>query len=385
MAGSFRFKPSFNDEAVLAKLNELGLEFHNQLKYLKLPSITIPSRTSSNIHYDAKKGYFVLGGRREVRRASHIGHLRSLTQLLWVANIAKEQILKQEYQTLRSLYYIARPDPLVSFEIRGSSKLEGRKRKASLEMVKLLSIVADLEAVSGIPREYFKFLPKAERSYIYGDVTIEYTTKDPEYHGRRLNLTAAPDGTKIGIDTVTSKFIECKADKIIIIEKDGIFGMLVKQKAHRKLKALLICTSGQSPRFGRLFIRRLNIELGLPAYILTDADPWGMQIAMVIIAGAANTAHIAELATPNAKWVGLWASDIKDYKLGSMPLNERDVSILKSLKKDPRYQTSFWQNHIEEFLKKGRKAELDSLAEHGYSTLLNEYLPEKLKEAEYIT
>jgi hypothetical protein len=95
---------------------------------------------------------------------------------------------------------------------------------------------------------------------------------------------------------------------------------------------------------------RLHDELGLPVYILTDGDPWGMHIAMVIISGSANAAHLRELTTPDARWSGVWASDIVDYKLPSDPLTEMDVKRLYELQKDPRYRDQ--RGYYEKFLVK---------------------------------
>jgi intein/homing endonuclease len=130
----------------------------------------------------------------------------------------------------------------------------------------------------------------------------------PGYEGKRLNLASHPDGMMIGPALTNAEFVECKADKIIAIEKGGLFTRFVEEKVHDKYKAILVHTAGQAPRATRSLIRRLNKELDLPVYIFCDADPWGMHIAMVIISGSANAAHLRDLNTPDAKWAGVWAS-----------------------------------------------------------------------------
>jgi len=150
---------------------------------------------------------------------------------------------------------------------------------------------------------------------------------------------------------------------------------------HKKFNALLVLTAGQAPRATRHFIRRLNNELNLPVYIFTDGDPWGMHIAMVIISGSANAAHLRELNTPDARWSGVWATDIVNYKLPTDPLDEVDIKRLFELQKDPRYKEDpLWQREIKTFMKIRRKAEQEAFSRYGLTYIVDEYLPTKLEE-----
>ena len=103
-------------------------------------------------------------------------------------------------------------------------------------------------------------------------------------------------------------------------------------------------------------------------------------LAMVIISGSANAAHLRNLNTPDAKWSGVWASDIVKYKLPSDPLDDVDIKRLHELQKDPRYQEDpLWRKEIKTFLKIKRKAELEAYARYGLTYIVDEYLPTKLK------
>ncbi|MEM2577074.1 MAG: DNA topoisomerase IV subunit A, partial [Candidatus Bathyarchaeia archaeon] len=126
-------------------------------------------------------------------------------------------------------------------------------------------------------------------------------------------------------------------------------------------------------------IRRLNQELDLPVYIFTDGDPWGMHIAMVIISGSANAAHLRELTTPDAKWAGVWATDIEKYKLPSDKLTDLDIKRLNELKADPRYEGKLWKREIETFLRIKKKAEQEAFSRYGLTYIVDEYLPAKLE------
>jgi DNA topoisomerase-6 subunit A len=241
------------------------------------------------------------------------------------------------------------------------------------------NVITDLETVSRYAREDFNVFPE-ERSAIFGDLTIEYTV--PGYEGKRLNLTSHPDGVMIGPALTSSEFVKTSADKVIAIEKGGLFTRFVEEQVHKKYNAVLVLTAGQAPRATRHFIRRLNQELDLPVFIFTDGDPWGMHIAMVIISGSANAAHLRELTTPDAKWSGVWASDIVDYKLPSDPLTDIDMKRLSELQKDPRYEGALWQRETKTFIKIRKKAEQEAFSRYGLTYIVDEYLPAKLEESE---
>jgi DNA topoisomerase-6 subunit A len=100
----------------------------------------------------------------------------------------------------------------------------------------------------------------------------------------------------------------------------------------------------------------------------------------VIISGSANAAHLRDLNTPDAKWAGVYASDIVDYKLPSDPLTDLDIKRLYELQKDPRYDTKLWKREIETFLKVKRKSEQEAFSRYGLAFIVDEYLPARLKE-----
>jgi len=114
-------------------------------------------------------------------------------------------------------------------------------------------------------------------------------------------------------------------------------------------------------------------------YIFTDGDPWGMHIAMVIISGSANAAHLRDLNTPDAIWGGVWATDIVDYKLPSDPLTDLDLKRLNELEKDPRYAGDLWKREIDTFRKVKKKSEQEAFSRYGLTYIVDKYLPAKLK------
>jgi len=343
-------------------LKQLGNIVYEQLMNREFPWIMMQSRSTDNIIYDPDLRQYVLGGRTIRRHSRNIRHIRPFTQMVWTAWFARELLRLRRTSTLREVYYSARGQQDIEFKNQSESD----------------NIITDLETALNMPREAFNLFPE-ERSAIFGDLTIEYTV--PGYEGRRMNLTEHPDGVTIGPALTSSDFVETTADKVLVIEKGAMFTRLVEEKAHERFNAILIHTAGQSPRSTRSIIHRLNHDNGLPVWIFTDGDPWGVHIAMVIISGSANAAHLRGLATPEARWMGVWATDIIDYKLPTENLTDQDLKRLKELREDPRYKEELWQREIEVFLKIGKKAELEAFSRYGLTYIVDEYLPAKLEGA----
>jgi DNA topoisomerase-6 subunit A len=352
-----------SSEEVQSKLAELGNEIYQQIERGEFPRMKLPSRTTGNIVFDEELSQFILGDQKAERSASNIKQIRSLTQLLWVASFAKRLVAEGKSSTLRDLYYHS-----LNYGIKFREQLESD------------DTITDLEALMMEPRETFNIFPK-ERSAIFGDLTIEYTT--PETHkGSKANLSANPDGVMVGLSVSQADFKECKAKQVFVIEKNAIFRRFIEERVYDKFNAILIDTAGQAPRLARLLIRRLNLELGLPVFLLTDADPWGMHIAMVIIRGSANAAHLRELTTPKARWAGLWATDMKRFNLPSFALTKLDEQRIRLLESDMRYRDFEWQAELQEFKKTKRRAELEAFSAHGLTAIVDKYLPKKLKMIE---
>jgi DNA topoisomerase-6 subunit A len=318
------------------------------------------SRSNENIYYDEELRQFVLGDKTVRRHSRNVRNIRPFTQFIWTAWFARELVRQRKTSTLREVYYSA----------RGQRDIEFRAQEESDYTI------TDLEVALNRPRESFNVYPK-DRGGMFGDLNIEYTFP-PAYEGQVKNLTDNPDGAPIGRSLTSSKFLDTSADKVIVIEKDAMFARFVEEKVHEKFNAILIQTEGIPSRSARMVIRRLNQDMGLPVYIFTDGDPWGLHIAMVIISGSAVAAHLRGLTTPDAKWVGVWGSDIQKYKLPTENLTETDLKRLKEIKDDPRYVEDLWQHEIDIFLKMGKKAELEAFSAKGLTYIVDQYLPDKL-------
>ena len=348
-------------ESLAKLLQEQGLKIYNELDRGEFPKFSVPSRSVSNIVYDKKLRQYILGNTASIRSARNMSQLRSFTQLIWLAFFANKLVQEKKSSTLRDIYYSSQAFS-IDFEDQPESD----------------NIIVDLEAVLARPREDLHIFPE-ERSSVFGDLTIEYTV--PGYEGKRTNLSDHPDGYLIGPSLSSAELVETNAELVIAIEKGGLFTRFVEEKIDKKFKAIIVDTAGQAPRATRYLLKRLHNELGLPVVILTDGDVYGEHIAMVIKSGSANAAHLRELTVPDAKWLGVWATDIEKYKLPTIPMTESDIKRIYDLQKDPRYQEGIWKKELEVFLKIKRKAELEAFSKYGLTNITDKYLPEKLEIA----
>ena len=342
-------------------LKKHGAQVYEDLENGQFPKISIPNRSISNIIYDKKLRQYILGSGTALRSSKNTAQLRSFTQLVWLAFFANKLTQQKKSSTLRDVYYSSQ-----AFAIDFDDQSESD------------NIIVDLEAVLTKPREEFYVFPE-ERSSIFGDLTIEYTI--PGYEGKKMNLSDHPDGYAIGPSLTSSQLVDTSAELVIAIEKGGLFTRFIEEKVDKKFKSIILNTGGQAPRSTRTLLKRLHDEMGLPVVILTDGDVYGEHIAMVIKSGSANAAHLRELTVPDAKWMGVWATDIDKYKLPTIPLTESDIKRCYDLQKDPRYQEGIWKKELEVFLKIKRKAELEAFSKYGLTNITDKYLPQKLELA----
>ena len=342
-------------------LKKHGAQVYEDLENGQFPKISIPNRSISNIIYDKKLRQYILGSGTALRSSKNTAQLRSFTQLVWLAFFANKLTQQKKSSTLRDVYYSSQ-----AFAIDFDDQSESD------------NIIVDLEAVLTKPREEFYVFPE-ERSSIFGDLTIEYTI--PGYEGKRMNLSDHPDGYAIGPSLTSSQLVDTSAELVIAIEKGGLFTRFIEEKVDKKFKSIILNTGGQAPRSTRTLLKRLHDEMGLPVVILTDGDVYGEHIAMVIKSGSANAAHLRELTVPDAKWMGVWATDIDKYKLPTIPMTESDIKRCYDLQKDPRYQEGIWKKELEVFLKIKRKAELEAFSKYGLTNITDKYLPQKLELA----
>ena len=92
---------------VLLALRSLGEQVYSQLSRKQWPSVRMPSRSITNIHYDQQTRQYILGERFVRRSARNIRHIRPLTQLVWTGSFVDELAREGKTSTLRDVFYSA--------------------------------------------------------------------------------------------------------------------------------------------------------------------------------------------------------------------------------------------------------------------------------------
>jgi DNA topoisomerase VI, subunit A len=340
----------------LAKLKGLGNTIIDDVEKNTVPSLKVPSRGTSNIVYDEAKRYYVLGDRYGQRSLGNVKQIKKVAQMVSMANFCKVLVETQKTATMRETYYVSEGWD-VDFGSQDESNLVGE----------------DLEVTLGVTREDLGLMPEEDGASVYGNITMK--DDDVEINASKTGKS----GYSISPTIDDVEFVDHDVQRVIAVETMGMFHRMVQEKAYKKFDTLIVGLKGQAARATRRFLKRVNEELHLPVYICNDGDPWGFHIAMVIISGSAKLAHVNhDLATPDAKFMGVTASDIINYDLPTDPLKDIDVLRLKELAKDPRYRNEFWQTEIKKMLKIGKKAEQQSFSKYGLEYVVDTYFPEKL-------
>ncbi|GAB6055049.1 DNA topoisomerase IV subunit A [Methanobacterium alkalithermotolerans] len=347
-------------EIAANKLTSLGTSIIEDVTKNKIPNIQVPSRGTSNIVFDEQKRHYVLGDRYGKRSLGNVKQIKKIGQMVYMANFCKDLVQREKTATLRELYYVS----------EGWDVEFGDQQESNI-------IGEDLEVTLGMTREDLGLMPEEDGASVYGKITLQ--EDDIEINA----LRSGKSGYTISPTIDEVEFLDHDVKRVIAVETMGMFHRMVQEEAYKKFDTLIVGLKGQAARATRRFLKRVNEELKLPVYICNDGDPWGFHIAMVIISGSAKLAHVNhQLATPNAKFLGVTASDIINYDLPTDPLKDIDVLRLKELLKDPRYRDETWKTEIKKMLKIGKKAEQQSFSKYGLEYVVDTYFPEKLESME---
>ncbi len=373
----------------LGVFRERFKEIYRQIKIGENPFLMLPKRTLSNTIYDERRKLLLLGPEKLKRSFFDLHESKKFMQTLLMARIIYEALERDEYPTIRDLYYrgkhtILYRDPSTGRRYEENTWDEQRESDA---------VIRDIEVFTGLLREEMLILSK-EKGKVVGNMRIR-SGNDIIDLSRMGHGAYAIEPTPDLIE-----FIDVDAEFVLVVEKDAVFQQLHRIGFWRKHKAILITSAGQPDRATRRFLRRLNEELELPVYILTDADPYGWYIYSVFRIGSITLSYESErLATPEARFIGVSMTDIfGDKKTGKKPYlteQERRNYIIKAKDADIKrayelmnyrwFQTKKWKREIEIFLEKKSKLEIEALTSKGLRFLADKYLPEKIETGDWIS
>jgi DNA topoisomerase-6 subunit A len=356
-------------EEVKKKIREMGRNLLKQISKQENPYLDVPIRALSNVSYDPKTKLITLGNKTAKRYLFNVAHIRKFAQTLGVAGLAKQLINEDKHLNIREAFY-ALKRPVLGADINLADEQE--ETNAAIE---------DLELILDASREQLHF--NADKGgFVAGKVIIQ--DRNDVIDWSKLGS----GGWSIPSNVEDIKFKKVDAKYVIYLEKAATWERLNEDKVWEKLNCIIVCSRGQAPRGVRRLLQRLNFEFGLPIYVLVDLDPWGTYIYSVLKFGSISLAHISEkLAIPDVKYLGLTPDDIVKYKLEKHKLPMKDVDT-KRLEEVSNYE---WFKHDERwvtFFKKMAalkgKVELAALTSNGISFISEKYIPEKIKNKDWI-
>ena len=351
------------------ELKFLGKKVINKISKKENPSIEVPVRSLPNVSFDKKTKTLKLGKNIAKRFFFNVSHSKKFLQTMEVASICKNLLEAGKHASLRDVFYMA--------------KRTIPKTKINLvdEQTETDKAIEDLELVTEFSREQLN-INSNKMGTVVGKVKI--TDRGDKINWAKLGS----GGWSIPSNVEEITFEEVKADYVIYMEKQAIWERLHEDKVWNKLNCVLVTSQGQTTRGIRRLLQRLYEEHKLPIYVITDFDPWGFYIYSVIKYGSISLAHMSgKMAIPGVRFLGITAEDIEKYKLDKnlIKLNDKDISRLKQMANYEWFKDNkAWQKQFKKMKDLKSKAEIQALSARGISFISTKYLPEKIKEKNFI-
>ncbi|MBW6451337.1 MAG: DNA topoisomerase IV subunit A [DPANN group archaeon] len=356
------------DKEIIAKIKQNAERLVKDIEATIDPSITLPLRSFSNVHFDSKLGYLFLGDKRTSRNFLNIAHTRKFMQSMMIAEKCKELLEMGKSASIRELYY----------ELKHT--IPGTKENTFEGQTESDPLIEDLETMLDSLREHLH-LKADSKGNLFGEIVI----KDM---GDLIDCSKlGKSGLSIPSIVDDYEFVSCNAKYILVVETKAMVDRLVEEKFHIKNHAILIGLGGQAARGARRLIHIMHERLKLPVYTYTDGDPWGYYIHSVVKTGSVNLAYESRrLATPSAKFIGMTMADIETYGLQKVTekLKDVDKTRAKQLLKYEWFKTKEWTKEITTMIEKGVRIEQQALASKSLDFVANEYLPKKIAAQDFI-
>lgn len=351
-------------------LRDLGLKVINDIDKNRNPSITIPIRALSNIRFNEKTKTLELGDKKASRYFFNVAHAKKFLQTIEIATIIKKELLEtNKHEHLRGVFYIAK------------RTIPGTDVNIVDDQVESDKIIEDLEVISGLSREQLHVSANKMGSMV-GNVSLEDS-------GDLIDCSKLGRGG-YSIPSITDEleFKKVNAKYVLYMEKAAIFERLNEDKFWQKNNCILVTSQGQTTRGIRRLLQRLSEEKNLPIYVLCDGDIYGAYIYSVVKYGSIALAHAAErLTIPSVKYIGITMDDITKYDLKKhiIKLDEKDLARIKQVSQYDWFKNNkAWQRQFKMMKEFNGKVEIQALSAKGVSFISEKYLPEKIKNKEFL-
>jgi len=352
------------------ELKEMGLKIVEQIKKGKNPEITFPLRNLSNIVFDKKTRTLKLGDKEGTRSFFNVAHAKKFLQTVEVASVIKEKLLGTgKHSSLRDVFYMVK------------RTVPGTNVNLVDEQTESDKAIEDLEVITNLSREQMHVNANKNGS-VAGKVIIED-------RGDTIDWSKlGSGGWSIPSNVEEIKFKKVDAKYILYMEKAAVWERLNEDKYWQKNQAIIMSSQGQTTRGIRRLLQRLYEEYNLPIYVLCDGDIYGAYIYSVIKYGSIALAHASErLTIPGVKYVGITMDDIEKYDLKKhfIKLDEKDYARIKQVSEYEWFKDNkAWQRQFKMMKDFKSKVEIQSLSSKDISFVSEKYLPEKIKNKEFL-
>ncbi len=360
------------DTRTLGKLVGLADEVSKRALSNKEPRIDIPLRTKSNTIWDRKKGILQMGEASAERELFNLNQAKQFMQTMLHASTIKDLIEVEKTSSLRGVFYKAK------------HTIAGTKENTFDAQDESDPILEDLEVTLGALREELHIFAE-NRGTMVGNITI--VDKGDEIDCRRMGSGGYGIPSIVEPDVI--QFKKCEAKFVLHVEKGTVWNRFNEDRFWEKNNCILTHGAGQPPRGVRRLLQRLNGELKLPIICVLDCDPWGHYIYSVIKQGSISLAfESSRLAIPDARFLGIRAKDYDECELPDavqITLSDNDIKRAKEIAAYPWFaDNKQWQKEIDAMLKNGFKMEVEALIAKDISFVTEEYVPQRLKDKDWL-
>ena len=360
------------DRETIGKIKSLAESVVKSSLALKEPVVDIPLRTVSNTHFNKRSRILQMGGQKQHRELFNFGQSRKFMQTVLLAQGCKDLIEAEKTLSLRGMYY------------KTLHTIAGTNEKTFDDQSESDPILEDLEVSLGALREELHVFAKKAGTMV-GNITVIDTGDEIDCRHMGSGGYAIPSI----VEPEVLQFKKCEADFVLHVEKNTVWSRFNEDKFWKKHNCILTEGAGQPPRGVRRLLRRLYDELNLPIYCLLDCDPWGHYIYSVMKQGSINLAFESQrMAVPEALFIGLRAEDYERCDLSDdvkISLNDRDITRAKQIANYPWFKDKKpWQREIKRMLANGFKMEVESLITKDISYVTETYVPQRLKEKDFL-
>ncbi|MHA1819101.1 MAG: hypothetical protein ACTSU2_01105 [Promethearchaeota archaeon] len=350
-----------NTEEAHQRIHQIVDSLINKILISGRPIVDVPSRSANNIFWDEINDLLLMGEKKNLKSLLSLSSVTDVTRLVRVLEIVHELLEKDIHATKREVYY----NDVNLFKDQNNS--DGN--------------IEDVSTLMRATRNSTHIVASAKGSAV-GRLRIR--DKNDIIDLERLGSggwTISPMLDEIEI-------IESDAEFILVVEKDAAMIRLSESRWWTKFPCIILTGKGMADMATRMFLKKLS-KLGLPVFLLVDADPYGTYIASIYMRGSKRLSYESPfLATPDIHLLGVLSRDLDEYGVPddcTIDFTKQDEKRTDELLKEDFIKSNKdWEDDLKLMQKKKKKAEIQALSSKGFEYLVEEYLPTKLSTGDWI-